>query len=179
MNSLDEAKVKGKIIPDIAAPGAEIIATWPPISPVSNVKGDKRVSNFNIRSGISMARPHVAAAAAYVKSFHSPWSPGAIKSALMTTDAEFACGAGQINPIKAVSPGLVYDTSESDYVRFLCGQGYKTKFLRYIMDGHINCKKTKNETVWDLNLPSFTLKRNISVSFGNLFRRTFVVLISG
>ena len=32
-----------------------------------------------------MACPHVAAAAAYVKSFHPNWSPATIKLALMTT----------------------------------------------------------------------------------------------
>ena len=32
-----------------------------------------------------MSCPHVAAAAAYVKSFHPNWSPSAIKSALTTT----------------------------------------------------------------------------------------------
>ncbi|XP_028779726.1 cucumisin-like, partial [Neltuma alba] len=168
--------------PDIAAPGVDIIAAWSGISPVSKVKGDKRLSNFNIISGTSMACPHATAAAAYVKSFHPTWSPAAIKSALMTTttlmssalnpEAEFAYGAGQINPIKAVTPGLVYDIGESDYVRFLCGQGYNRTSLRSITDEDVNCKKSENETVWDLNLPSFALERNISKPFTSVFHRT-------
>ncbi|XP_054799595.1 LOW QUALITY PROTEIN: cucumisin-like [Prosopis cineraria] len=168
--------------PDISAPGVDIIAAWSPISPVSEAKGDKRLSNFNIISGTSMACPHATAAAAYVKSFHPKWSPAAIKSALMTTatpmspalnpEAEFAYGAGQINPVKAVAPGLVYDISELDYLRFLFGQGYNTTSLRSITDDDISCKKTKNETVWDLNLPSFALKRSITESFSSVFHRT-------
>ncbi|XP_028776217.1 cucumisin-like [Neltuma alba] len=168
--------------PDIAAPGVDIIAAWSPISPISGVKGDKRESNFNIISGTSMACPHATAAAIYVKSFHPTWSPAAIKSALMTTatpmssalnpEAEFAYGAGQINPIKAVTPGLVYDISESDCVRFLCGQGYNATNLRIITQDVIDCEETKVETVWDLNLPSFALKRNISEPFVSVFHRT-------
>ena len=38
-------------------------------------------------------------------------------------DKEFAYGAGHLNPLGAVHPGLIYDASEIDYVRFLCGQG--------------------------------------------------------
>ncbi|KAK4277899.1 hypothetical protein QN277_015821 [Acacia crassicarpa] len=174
--------------PDIAAPGVDIIAAWPSITPISEVEGDKRLSKFNIISGTSMACPHATAAAAYVKSFHPTWSPAAIKSALMTTatpmspalnpEAELAYGAGQINPIKAVSPGLVYDISESDYVRFLCGQGYNRTSLRSITDEEVNCKKIENETVWDLNLPSFALKRNISVSFSSVFHRTVTNVVA-
>ena len=50
-------------------------------------------------------------------------TPSNIAATPMSSDlnpeAEFAYGAGQINPVKAVCPGLVYDISESDYVRFL------------------------------------------------------------
>ncbi|KAJ1391132.1 Peptidase S8/S53 domain [Sesbania bispinosa] len=168
--------------PDLAAPGVDILAAWSPISPISGVKGDDRVANYNIISGTSMAWPHATAAAAYVKSFHPNWSPATIKSALMTTatpmsatlnpEAEFAYGAGQINPIKAVNPGLVYDADEIDYVKFLCGQGYDNKKLRTITDDSSSCTSTNNGTVWDLNLPSFALSTNVSRSFSRIFHRT-------
>ncbi|XP_029130032.1 cucumisin [Cajanus cajan] len=129
-----------------------------------------------------MACPHVTAAAAYIKSFHPDWSPATIKSALMTTatpmssalnpEAEFAYGAGQIDPIKAVSPGLVYDANEIDYVKFLCGQGYDTKKIRTITADNSSCTQDNIGTVWDLNLPSFALYMNTSTSFTRVFHRT-------
>ncbi|KAJ6311826.1 hypothetical protein OIU77_013555 [Salix suchowensis] len=117
--------------PDIAAPGVDILAAWSPLSRVTRVIGDNRVVQYNIISGTSMACPHATGAAAYVKSYHPTWSPAAIKSALMTTassmsggldnDAEFAYGAGHINPVRAINPGLVYDAGPNDYIKFLCG----------------------------------------------------------
>ena len=75
--------------PDLAAPGTNILAAWPPYVPVSgDSDGDNRGLAYNILSGTSMACPHASAAAAYVKSFHPTWSPAAIKSALMTTGNE-------------------------------------------------------------------------------------------
>ncbi|CDP11934.1 unnamed protein product [Coffea canephora] len=70
------------------------------------------------------ACPHATGAAAYVETFHPLWSPAAIKSALMTTGKRIqskypmgvndsnnqnglAFGAGNINPLKAIDPGLV------------------------------------------------------------------------
>ncbi|XP_047182022.1 cucumisin, partial [Vigna umbellata] len=169
--------------PDLAAPGVEILAAWSPISPVSDVRGDNRVANYSVVSGTSMACPHATAAAAYVKSFHPYWSPAAIKSALMTTatpmsallnpEAEFAYGAGQINPMKALNPGLVYDANETDYVNFLCGQGYNTKRLRTITKDDSSCtQQPNNGMVWDLNLPSFALSINTSTPFSRTFHRT-------
>ncbi|WVY91663.1 hypothetical protein V8G54_037177 [Vigna mungo] len=168
--------------PDIAAPGVDILAAWSPISPISDVKGEKRVSNLNIISGTSMACPHVTAAAAYVKSFHPNWSPAAIKSALMTTatpmnparnvEAEFAYGAGQINPLKAVNPGLVYDAGENDYVSFLCGQGYSSSALRIITGDNSTCTSANEGSVFNLNLPSFALSTPSSSHNNVSFRRT-------
>lgn len=71
--------------PDVTAPGVEILAAFSPLASPSGYSMDTRSVSFNILSGTSMACPHVAGAAAYVKSMHPHWSPSAIKSALMTT----------------------------------------------------------------------------------------------
>lgn len=71
--------------PDIAAPGANILAAYPPLE-----NNDK----FIIDSGTSMACPHVAGIVALIKSLHPDWSPAAIKSALVTT------GESHLNYVK-------------------------------------------------------------------------------
>ncbi|XP_058762392.1 cucumisin-like isoform X1 [Vicia villosa] len=168
--------------PDITAPGVNVIAAWTPLDPISEFEDDKRILSYNVISGTSMACPHAAGAAAYVKSFHPNWSPAMIKSALMTTatpmspalnpEAEFAYGAGQINPVKATNPGLVYDISEADYADFLCGEGYTDKQLRNLTKDKSNCKVKANEkAVYNLNLPSFALKINRTF-FGHVYHRT-------
>ncbi|KAL9275769.1 Cucumisin-like protein [Drosera capensis] len=95
-----------------------------------------------ILSGTSMSCRHVTGVAAYVKSLHPDWSPSAIKSALMTTarpmdatkntGAEFAYGSGHIDPLRAIDPGLVYESSEADFISFLCNMGYDTKKIKPI-----------------------------------------------
>ncbi|XP_047331641.1 subtilisin-like protease SBT4.4 [Impatiens glandulifera] len=102
---------------DLSAPGDNILAAWTLANSPTNLKIDRRRVPYSIQSGTSMACPHVSAAAAYVKSFNPSWSPSAIKSALMTTaftmsamktlEKEFGYGAGLINPIAAIDPGLV------------------------------------------------------------------------
>ncbi|XP_063949552.1 cucumisin [Daucus carota subsp. sativus] len=151
--------------PDITAPGANILAAWSPLGLFSVYRFDKRSVDYNIVSGTSMSCPHATGAAAYVKASHPDWSPAAIKSALMTTatimdsrknpDAEFAYGSGQIDPMKAVDPGLVFDASEADYINFLCGEGYNISTIRLISGDASNCS-TASKT-WDLNYPSFAL----------------------
>lgn len=71
------------------------------------------------------------------------------------SDAEFAYGSGQIDPVRAVDPGLVFDASEADYVDFLCNEGYNTSLVRLISGDASNCS-TPGKT-WDLNYPSFAL----------------------
>ncbi|XVF23985.1 hypothetical protein REPUB_Repub13aG0087300 [Reevesia pubescens] len=71
--------------------------------------------------------------------------------------AEFAYGAGHINPALAAQPGLIYDAGEIDYVKFLCGQGYSPKHLQLISGSNSSCSEETNGTVWDLNYPAFAL----------------------
>ncbi|KAK9273795.1 hypothetical protein L1049_018605 [Liquidambar formosana] len=136
--------------PDISAPGIDILASYTPLKSLTGLKGDTLHSNFTLMSGTSMACPHVAGAAAYIKSFHPNWSPAAIKSAIMTTatpisptmnpEAEFAYGAGQVNPSKAVSPGLVYDMDQMSYIQFLCHEGYNgSRIANLVGSKSINC----------------------------------------
>ncbi|EXB55373.1 NifU-like protein 3 [Morus notabilis] len=195
--------------PDLAAPGANILAAWSPIASVSEgFEDDKRVVAYNILSGTSMSCPHASGAAAYVKSFHPTWSPAAIKSSLMTTanpmsadlnsEAKFAYGSRQINPLKAACPGLIYDAVEDDYKNLLCGQGYTTKLLQ-IVTGNSNStcpdqaslEKTTTTTITslnpnliggaegrfyrttpDLNYPTFALSTTPSQTINHVFNRT-------
>ncbi|KAJ9684403.1 hypothetical protein PVL29_016723 [Vitis rotundifolia] len=168
--------------PDLTAPGVHILAAWSPIAPISKVPGDNRIAEYNIVSGTSMACPHATGAAAYIKSFHPTWSPAAIKSALMTTatpmsarknpEAEFAYGAGNIDPVRAVHPGLVYDADEIDFVNFLCGEGYSVQNLRLVTGDHSVCSKATNGTVWDLNYPSFAVSIPYKESIARTFKRS-------
>lgn len=71
--------------PDATAPGVGILASTIPAIETGDVPFGKKPSNFAIKSGTSMACPHVTGAAAYLKSAHPTWTPSMIKSALMTT----------------------------------------------------------------------------------------------
>uniref|UniRef100_A0A7N0SYP5 Uncharacterized protein n=1 Tax=Kalanchoe fedtschenkoi TaxID=63787 RepID=A0A7N0SYP5_KALFE len=151
--------------PDIAAPGLNILSGYSKLVTITPYDSSRR-SVFNIMSGTSMSSPHAAGAAAYVKSFHPAWSPAAIKSALMTTatpmavtkpDAELGSGAGQINPTKAVDPGLVYDISASTYIRFLCKEGYNGTTIALLAGGapQYDCSSFKPALGTDgLNYPT-------------------------
>ncbi|KAJ9188404.1 hypothetical protein P3X46_003763 [Hevea brasiliensis] len=179
-NPLSEHLLK----PDVAAPGIDILASYTPLRSLTGRKGDTQYSKFILMSGTSMACPHVAGVAAYVKSFHPNWTPAAIKSAILTTakpmsvransDAEFAYGAGQLNPTKARSPGLVYDMDEMSYIQFLCHEGYPGSKLAVLIGLKINCSSMLPGIGYDaLNYPTMQLnaKNDRETSIG-IFRRT-------
>nr|KYP71103.1 Xylem serine proteinase 1 [Cajanus cajan] len=121
--------------PDLVAPGVDILAAYSKLATLTGYHEDNRYDVFNIISGTSMACPHAAATAAYVKSFHPDWTPAAIKSAIMTTATplkigdnltELGSGSGQLDPVKALHPGLVYDIRVNSYIAFLCKSGFNS-----------------------------------------------------
>uniref|UniRef100_A0A7N0T4K2 Subtilisin-like protease SBT4.14 n=2 Tax=Kalanchoe fedtschenkoi TaxID=63787 RepID=A0A7N0T4K2_KALFE len=138
--------------PDIAAPGIDILAAYTPLKSITGQDGDTQFSKYNLMSGTSMACPHVAGVAAYVKSFHPDWSPSMIKSAIITTatpmskkvnkEAEFAYGSGQLNPSRAKNPGLVYEADQLSYIQFLCHEGYNGSSLATLVGSKsVNCSQ--------------------------------------
>ncbi|KAG9444244.1 hypothetical protein H6P81_015584 [Aristolochia fimbriata] len=164
--------------PDVMAPGVNILAATVPTADAGEIPVGKKPSKFGIRSGTSMACPHVAGAAAFVKSQRPNWTPSMIKSALMTTaittdnmrkrltnsSAAYASphemGAGEISPLKALNPGLVYETTTEDYLNFLCYYGYKEKLVRSISGIAYSCPRNSSEDlIPDINYPSISVAR--------------------
>ncbi|XP_047055259.1 subtilisin-like protease SBT3.9 [Lolium rigidum] len=152
------------IKPDIAAPGANILAA--------------KEDSYVFMSGTSMAAPHVSGVVAVLKALHPHWSPAAIKSAIVTsahvtdergmpilaegiprkTADPFDYGGGNINPIGAADPGLVYDINPRDYTKFFgCTIVRRT---------NVSCDETTLPANY-LNLPSIAvpnLRRPVTLS---------------
>lgn len=163
--------------PDVTAPGTDILAavtadlTKDQRNAVA-AGGAAPISDFAFYTGTSMASPHVAGVAALLKQRHPDWTPAAIKSALMTTASDtysdnlntvvgwdstakntgnlpWGQGAGHIQPTSAADPGLVYDVTEIDYARFLCG-------LNANVYSAATCNAVGTIQPYNLNLASLT-----------------------
>jgi hypothetical protein len=114
--------------PDVTAPGVDILGGQTP-----DVANGLRGENYQYLSGTSQAAPEVVGVAALLKEAHPEWSPGALKSALMTTSYQgvvredgtpadaFDVGAGHIDANRAIDPGLVYESDFRDHAAYLCG----------------------------------------------------------
>ncbi|KAL5991673.1 hypothetical protein ACLOJK_012582 [Asimina triloba] len=88
-------------------------------------------------------------------------------------DDVFSYGAGHMDPVKAIDPGLIYDAREEDYVDFLCGQRYEGEVLEAIT-GHrlITCPERRIESK-DLNYPSITKGMTPAETSGTPFAVNF------
>ncbi|PRQ21870.1 putative tripeptidyl-peptidase II [Rosa chinensis] len=158
--------------PDLIAPGVNILAAWTDAVGPTGLDADNRKTEFNILSGTSMAAPHVSGAAALLKSAHPDWSPAVIRSAMMTTagitnnqnktmtdeatgnpSTPYDLGAGHLNLDRAMDPGLVYDITGEDYVRFLCSVGYGPRVIQVITRSPPKCPGKKTSP-GNLNYPS-------------------------
>ncbi|GFP97715.1 co(2)-response secreted protease [Phtheirospermum japonicum] len=166
------------IKPDIAAPGVGILAACP-LNDTSVAIPGKEPPFFYIRSGTSQACPHVSGLAAIVKSLHPKWSPSAIRSAIMTTAIQrnnlhapikvnnglratpYDIGAGEISIFGPLRPGLVYETTTTDYVQFLCYMGYNASVIKSIgstVPNKFSCPSNSSpDLISNMNYPSIAI----------------------
>ncbi|HEY3262437.1 MAG TPA: S8 family serine peptidase [Pseudonocardiaceae bacterium] len=119
----------GNVIkPDVTAPGVQILAGDSPcgVSPVpvcqETVTEGPPGEYFQAIAGTSMSSPHNAGSAVLLKALNPDWTPGQIKSALMTTAVQsvvkenlttpadpYDFGAGRIQLSSSWMPGLTFD----------------------------------------------------------------------
>ncbi|KAK4428943.1 Subtilisin-like protease SBT3 [Sesamum alatum] len=178
----------GILKPDIMAPGVLILAAYNPHSFGPGI-GNNIVlsSDYTLLSGTSMACPHISGIAALLKAAHPEWSPAAIQSAMMTTantldntkqpikDMAFdyrvatplGIGAGQVDPNRALDPGLVYNATVQDYVNLVCSMNFTPEQTRTIIRSSYNCSTPSS----DLNYPSFIALYEVSETRTTLTRK--------
>ena len=145
--------------PDITAPGVDIIAGVSPAGHHGNL--------FDGLSGTSMSGPHIAGIGALLRSRYPSWSPTAVRSALMTTAGTrdsgdgpilragtaatpLDYGAGHARPARAFDPGLVYESTPQDWIRYGCGIGQ----FQLISDW---CPQVGSMDASELNYPSIAI----------------------
>ncbi|KAG5535508.1 hypothetical protein RHGRI_023321 [Rhododendron griersonianum] len=163
--------------PDLMAPGVNIIAGWSGKAGPTQAASDDRRVEFSIISGTSMACAHVSGLAALLKGAHPQWSPAAIRSALMTTayttykdgqpfsdsadekpSTPFGHGAGQVDPVIALDPGLVYDLDVHDYLSFLCALNYTASEINTVTrSNNFTCDPKVKYSLTNVNYPSFAV----------------------
>lgn len=92
----------------------------------------------------------------------------------MKSSDPFDIGAGHMNPIKAMDPGLIYDMKTNDYILYLCNIGYTDDQIKSIIISPFgmpftSCPKTMMVAA-NINYPSImvsnlettmTIKRNV------------------
>lgn len=113
--------------PDVTAPGVQILAGDTPVqdSTASGPPGEL----YQAIAGTSMSAPHVSGAAVLLQALHPDWTPGQVKSALMTTAVTdvvkedeatpadpFDMGAGRIDVGRAAAAPLTLDETKENFV---------------------------------------------------------------
>ena len=112
--------------PDVTAPGVQILAGHTPTP--DEIATGPAGEYFQAIAGTSMSSPHVAGAAILVQAAHPDWTPGQVKSALMTTAKTsvvkedtvtpadpFDMGAGRIDVGAAAAAVLTLDESATNF----------------------------------------------------------------
>jgi subtilisin family serine protease len=116
------------IKPDVTAPGLQILAGNTPTPWGADASGPAG-ELFQVIAGTSMSSPHAAGVSALIKAAHPDWTPGQIKSAMMTSSLQdvvkedghtpadpFDRGAGSIRADRSVDAPITFDVAAEDYI---------------------------------------------------------------
>ncbi|KAL8159645.1 hypothetical protein V2J09_001182 [Rumex salicifolius] len=138
--------------PDIMAPGVAILAAVVPENGREDYPIGQKPSKFGFKSGTSMACPHVTAIT------KNNMQHG-LTNGTGETASPHEAGVGEISPIKALNPGLVFPTTTEDYRYFLCYYGYSTKVVQDMTSKtDFKCPKGSSESlISNINYPTISI----------------------
>jgi len=107
--------------PDLVAAGVDVLGAEQPTA--------EDPARWNNVTGTSAATARISGLAARVLGVHPTWTPGRVRSALVTTEwpvdartSSLRQGAGVADGRAALHPGLVYDVSVRDFLSYLAGR---------------------------------------------------------
>ncbi|WP_100657374.1 S8 family serine peptidase [Alteromonas flava] len=139
------------LTPTITGPGVNIYAAYAD-QQFGHDGHEPAAGDFDYLSGTSMSSPHVAGAAALVKSAKPNWSPDNIRSALAMTATPtvikedgvtpgdwFDMGSGRVQVDLAVQAGLVMDETAQNYVNANPNAGGEPRSLNIPSVTDTNC----------------------------------------
>jgi subtilisin family serine protease len=143
--------------PDITGPGVDILAASTELAYGTETPG------YAFLSGTSMSSPHLAGAGALLAALHPDWTPGQIKSAMMTTASTgalvkedgstpftpFDAGSGRIDLSRAIDPGITISASGADFEERrsdLWNANYPSIYVP-VMAGAVTLERTLTSTV--------------------------------
>jgi uncharacterized repeat protein (TIGR01451 family) len=156
--------------PDITAPGVQILAGHTPRS--ADIATGPTGELFQAIAGTSMSSPHIAGSGALLKALHPNWTPGQIKSALMTTAETkvvkedgitpanaFDFGSGRVDLNVAWNAALSFDETKANYLALkdqLWNANYPSLYVP-AMPGAITVQRTvhnetNKNTTWKLSV---------------------------
>jgi len=161
--------------PDITAPGVQVLAGMTPDPNTDDTALGPPGQLFQAIAGTSMSSPHIAGAGALIKALHPDWTPGQIKSALMTTAktdgvvepdgvtpaTTFDDGSGRVD-LSAVSNAIVtFNETGANYVALknhLWDANYPSLYVP-VMPGQITVQRTlhnttNHPTTWNVRVSS-------------------------
>ncbi|KAK9153738.1 hypothetical protein Sjap_001218 [Stephania japonica] len=127
--------------PDIAAPGVNILAGY------TRLLSPSELSSHIEPGGEPLSRPYVTHFSHFGSTATDVVEDGPF-------GGPFAYGAGQMSPVTAVDPGLIYDLGEPDYISFLCNEGLSGSLLGMIVGtGPVKCPNYSKPN-YNMNYPS-------------------------
>ena len=182
--------------PDITAPGVQILAAASPDHiGVAGAQGQL----FQAIAGTSMSSPHIAGSGALLKALHPTWTPGQIKSALMTTAKTagvvkedgttpanaYDDGSGRVDLTVAGDPGIAFASTGPQFVAaqsHLWDANYPSVFVPS-MPGMIDVNRTAqnltgSSQIWQLKATGaadFTISVPNKITIGPGGSATFTI----